>query len=100
MKILLDECPPRKLKREFTGHEVRTVPEMGWAGVKNGELMKRAEVEFDLFVTIDGNLEHQQNLRNRALAVVVLCAPNNTFNALSPLVPAPSPHWKAYRRER
>ncbi len=56
MSILLDECLPRRLKREIGDHEVVTVPEMRWAGIKNGDLLRRAEREFDVFVTVDQNL--------------------------------------------
>lgn len=53
MKVLLDECLPKKLKRELEGHTIITVPEQGWAGIKNGELLRLAEAEFDVFITID-----------------------------------------------
>lgn len=62
MRILLDECLPRKLKKDLIGHDVLTVPEMGWRGVKNGELLRRAKNSFDVFVTIDQGLQYQQNL--------------------------------------
>ncbi len=61
MRVLLDECVPRKLRREFPGHEVRTVTEMGWGGTRNGALLRRAAGEFDLLLTVDTNLEYQQN---------------------------------------
>lgn len=60
MKILLDECIDRRFAVEFPGHEVKTVPQMGWAGVKNGSLMALAENAFDVFVTVDRNLSFQQ----------------------------------------
>jgi hypothetical protein len=53
MKVLLDECVPRKLKREITNHEVVTVTEQGWSGIVNGELLKLAATEFDVFLTVD-----------------------------------------------
>ena len=62
MKVLLDECVPRKLKRELTEHEVLTVTEYGWSGIKNGKLLTLAEAEFDVFLTIDQNLKYQQNV--------------------------------------
>jgi predicted nuclease of predicted toxin-antitoxin system len=52
MRVLVDECVPRRLKRHLPGHEVRTVPEVGWAGKKNGELLRLAAREFDAFVTV------------------------------------------------
>ena len=61
MRILLDECVPRKLTRELPGHECRTVTEMGWAGIKNGRLLRLAENQFDVFLTADQNLQYQQN---------------------------------------
>lgn len=56
MNILLDECIDRKLARDFPDCEVKTVPQMGWAGVKNGQLLALAQVEFDVFITVDRNL--------------------------------------------
>ena len=61
MHVLLDECLPRKLKAEIVGHEVSTVPEVGWAGKENGELLQLAAKDFDVFVTIDANIPAQQN---------------------------------------
>jgi predicted nuclease of predicted toxin-antitoxin system len=86
MKVLLDECLPRKLKRFLPGHQVSTVPEMGWASIKNGALLRLAEPVFEVFVTIDGNLQHQQDLRATSLAVIVLSAPDNTLETLHPLM--------------
>jgi len=89
MKVLLDECLPRRLKRDLSGHQVFTVPEMGWAGVKNGALLRLIQdAAFDVFVTIDGNLSYQQNLKGMNLAIIVLRAPDNTIESLRPLVPA------------
>lgn len=62
MKLLLDECIDRRLVRDLAGHEVKTVPQMGWAGSKNGELLTLAAKEFDVFSTVDRNLSGQQNL--------------------------------------
>ena len=74
MRVLLDECLPRKLKRELIGHDVRTTPEMGWASKRNGDLLHRAEGEFDVFLTVDRKLQHQQNLPAFNIAVIVLVA--------------------------
>ena len=88
MRVLLDEQLPRQLVRELTGHEVRTVQQQGWAGMQNGELLRRAtEAGFDIFVTGDQNLEYQQNLARSPLRVVVLAAPTNALEDLLPLVP-------------
>lgn len=62
MRVLLDECLPRQLKWQLPGHDVATVPERGWAGTKNGELLRLAAAEFDVFVTVDQNLRFQRNL--------------------------------------
>ncbi len=88
MKLLLDECLPRKLKYELSPHEVRTVPEMGRSGIKNGPLLRLAEPVFDVFVTVDQNLQYQQNLLTTTLAVIVLIAPNNRLETLHPLMPS------------
>lgn len=73
MKILLDECVTKKLKRYLTNHDVFTVTEMGWSGLKNGKLMSKCvEYEFEILLTIDKNLTFQQNLKQFPIAVVVL----------------------------
>jgi predicted nuclease of predicted toxin-antitoxin system len=65
MNVPIDECAPKALKAFLTkhGHESRTVPEAGWAGKQNGELLKLAEAQFDVLVTVDTNLRYQQNLK-------------------------------------
>lgn len=60
MRILLDECLPKRLERNLVGHEARTVPEMGWVSTQNGELLALAEGAFDVFLTVDRNLSFQQ----------------------------------------
>jgi hypothetical protein len=87
MRILLDESLPKELKAELSGHEVRTVQEAGWSGLKNGDLLLRAAGNFDAFVTADQNLQYQQNLSALPVAVVVLVAESNRVEALRPLVP-------------
>jgi len=87
MRLLLDESLPRGLKKHFAGHEVATVPERGWAGMSNGELLRAAESEFDVFVTADQNLEYQQHLQGFGLGVVVFCAVRTRIQDLLPLVP-------------
>jgi hypothetical protein len=92
MRVLLDECLPRRLARDLVGHDTATVPEMGWAGTKNGELLRLAASRFDAFVTIDQGIVFQQNLTSvlgdGQLGVVVLSAQSNRVEALRPLVPA------------
>jgi len=87
MRVLLDECVPRGLRQELSGHEVKTVAEMGWAGIKNGALLERAEKQFDVFLTVDRSLEHQQNLAGFAIAVVVIHSPSNDIAVLRSLMP-------------
>jgi hypothetical protein len=87
MRILLDESLPRKLALEISGHEVQTVPKLGWAGLKNGELLRRASPNFDVLITGDRNLEFQQNFAKVSIAVVVMIAKNNRIETLRPLVP-------------
>ena len=87
MKVLLDECVPRKLRRELSEHEVLTVTERGWSGIKNGKLLALAEAEFDVFLTADQNLKYQQNLKAFSIGVILLVARNNRLKTLLPLMP-------------
>lgn len=87
MKILLDECIDRRLAKEIEGHEVVTVPQAGWAGIENGELLEIAQTQFDVFVTVDRNLSFQQHLPKFTIAVIVLQAPTNRLKDLRPLLP-------------
>jgi len=88
MRVLLDECLPRPLATEITGHEVRTVPEAGWAGKTNGELVALANEQFDVLVTIDQGIQYQQNLAGTSLAIIMLRARSNRLADLLPLLPA------------
>ena len=89
MRILLDECVPRPIRRELTGHDVRTIREMGWAGKKNGELLAlMAGTGFEVLLTVDQNLRYQQNLAASGVAVVVMAAPTNRLADLLPLIPS------------
>jgi len=87
MRVLLDECVPRALRDQLPGHEVKTVVESGWAGVKNGDLLRLAAQRFDVVLTVDRNLEYQQNFLGAAVAVIVMHAPSNDIVALQPLMP-------------
>jgi predicted nuclease of predicted toxin-antitoxin system len=88
MKVLLDECLPKRLKRELRGHDISTVQEMGWAGVKNGALLSLIQdAGFEVFLTIDGSLKYQQNLRGINFAITLLRALDNTFDTLRMLMP-------------
>ena len=86
LRILLDECIDRRFRSHIKEHDVRTVPEMGWAGSRNGDLLKKAAEEFDVFVTVDRNLYFQQNLRDLPLAVIVLRVASNRLHDLRPHV--------------
>jgi|SRR5580658_4167157 hypothetical protein len=90
MRVLLDECVPRALRNDLPGHEVKTVAEVGWAGVKNGELLRLAAAEFDLLITVDRNLEYQQSFEGLSLAVIVVHASSNDIAVLRPLMPGSS----------
>ncbi len=72
MKIIIDECVPHIVKKRLPQREIKTVQEMGWAGTKNGELLKLVEAEFNIFITSDKNLRYQQNLQNREIAIILL----------------------------
>ena len=87
MKLLLDENLPKRLKKDFPEHEIFTVADKGWNSKKNGELLGLMLTEnFDVLITFDQNLEHQQNFAKYPLAVFVLIAENNTYQILSELV--------------
>lgn len=87
MKILLDECIPRKLKPSFVAHDCQTVPEAGLEGKKNGELLSIAEGKgFEVFLTLDKGIEFQQNLSGHRTAVIILKAKSNRVADLIPLV--------------
>jgi hypothetical protein len=88
MRLLLDESVPRKFRHSLPNHEVRTVVEMAWSGVKNGELLTLASRQFDALITVDKNIPFQQNLVALPIAVVILSAQSNELNALLPLVPS------------
>lgn len=87
MRLLLDECMPKRLKHELPGHEVRTVQEMDWAGIKNGALLRLASSQFDALLTVDQGIEYQQDLPGLTLALVVLLASSNDIDDLRPLLP-------------
>jgi hypothetical protein len=88
MRILLDECAPRPLKRELADYEICTVVEMGWSGKKNGELLRLMNQDgFTILLTPDQNLRYQQNLEQAGVAVIVLVAQSNRLPDLVPLIP-------------
>lgn len=85
MRILLDECIPRPLARHLSGHDVSTLPQMGWASTTNGALLKLAEAQFEAFITVDKGIRYQQNLRSTVLGFIVLRARSNRLEDLLPL---------------
>lgn len=85
MKILLDECVDQRFRKELIGHEVITVPEAGWAGKKNGELLALAATNYQVFITVDRNLYFQQNLPKINISVLILVARTNRLADLKPL---------------
>jgi len=88
MRVLLDECVPKRLRRELPGHEVVTVVEMGWSGIKNGELLALAAEQFECFLTVDANIEKQQHLPAIPVAIVLVRAVSNDPVTLAALAPA------------
>jgi len=87
VKILLDHCVPRPLMRELRAHDVKTTHDMGWDRLRNGILLAATSKEFDLVLTVDQNLAHQQNLDSLPVSVIVMVAHSNRLEALEPIVP-------------
>jgi hypothetical protein len=87
VKVLLDECLPKRLAGMLVGHEVLTARQMNWLGLSNGRLLLSANPLFDVFVTVDKNLVRQQDLTGLRIAVIVLRARSNKIEDLGPLVP-------------
>ena len=87
MKILLDHCVPKRLKFHLTDHEVETAREAGWEALKNGKLLAQVATRFDVMLTVDQNIKHQQNLSKLPVAVIVMVAPDNRLPTLLPYLP-------------
>lgn len=86
--MLFDESMPRPLRLDLLGHEVTTVRQMGWNGVKNGVLLRLAAAAgFEVLLTCDRNMQRQQNLQDVGLALVVIAVPNTNVETIRPLVP-------------
>ena len=88
MKVLLDECLPKRFAKLLSGHEVRTTRQMNWQGLSNGRLIRACDSSFDVFITVDKNLIQQQDLPQRRIAIIVIRARSNKIEDLSPLAPA------------
>ncbi len=88
MRMLLDECVPARLRQALPSHQVSTVVQEGWSGIKNGKLLALAAAGFDVLITVDKNLPYQQNTSKLPIAVLVLDAVSNELPYLLPLVPA------------
>ncbi|MEO6393203.1 MAG: DUF5615 family PIN-like protein [Pyrinomonadaceae bacterium] len=87
MRVLLDECVTRNLRRDFVSHEVHTIEEAGFKGLRNGALLRSASGTYDVLVTVDQNLRYQQNLTTLTLAVIVIRSPRSTYPNLALLMP-------------
>lgn len=89
VRVILDENLPRALARELQGHDAKTVPQMGWASLKNGALLASiADAGFDALLTMDKNLSMQQRVEDLPFGIVVVRARDNQLATLLPLVPA------------
>ena len=89
MRLLLDENLDWRLRRDLPGHQVESVPLIGWAGIENGELRtKIVDARFDVLVTMDSNMVRQQNIAKYPIAVIALRAPSNRLADTRPLMPA------------
>jgi hypothetical protein len=86
MRVLLDECLPRRLKQLLLGHDVTTVQERGWSGKKNGELLDLMNGTIDVFLTADQNLQYQQYLQSITFSIIVLIERDNRLPTLLPLM--------------
>jgi predicted nuclease of predicted toxin-antitoxin system len=98
MKILIDECIPRKFKNGFSEHECRTVPDVGLSGRRNGELLSHAESQgFQVLLTMDKGIEYEQNLAGRTIAILILRARSNRLADLLPLTQTCLAHLRSIK---
>jgi hypothetical protein len=87
VRVLLDECVDRRLARAISGHQVQTVPRMGWAGKRNGDLLSLVAAQFVVFVTVVQDLQKQHDISQYNIVVVVVIATSKRLADLQPLVP-------------
>ena len=86
MKILFDSCTPRPLRKYLIGHEVITAQELGWEALKNGELLRRVQAQFDVLISTDSNIEYQQQLPDYDIALIVLRSVSGQVSELTQLM--------------
>ncbi len=86
-RVLLDECVPKRLAGDITGHEATSLHDMGWGGTKNGNLLQLAATQFDCFLTVDKNLQFQQNVPKLPIAVLQIIAVDNKRSTLQKMMP-------------
>jgi YgiT-type zinc finger domain-containing protein len=87
MRILFDSCCPRPLRKYLSGHEVTTAQELGWEELKNGELLQRAQEQFDVMISTDSNIEYQQRLPAYGIALIVLRSLSGQVAELTQIMP-------------
>lgn len=101
MRILLDECVPRRLKRSFRSYGlVLTVSDAGLSGYTNGQLLRRISGDFDVFITVDKSIQYQQNLSAYDVGVVLLRARSNDIVDIEPLLPRLFERWSEIQSGR
>lgn len=99
MRILLDECVPRRLKKYFRDQQlVLTVADAGLSSYTNGQLLRRVNGRFDVFITVDKSIQYQQNLSDFDLAFVLLRARSNDIVDIEPLLPKLTVRWSELAR--
>jgi len=89
MRILLDECVPARFRHELRGHEIQTVPQAGWGSIENGRLLQliAKSGKFDVFLTVDKNLPHQNEIKTLPFAIVILRTKSNSISVIRPFAP-------------
>jgi predicted nuclease of predicted toxin-antitoxin system len=90
MKLLLDECVPRKIRLLFEADGIfcETVRDAGWSGKENGELLSLAEQQYEVLLTIDKNIRHQQNLVGRNISILIIRTASNDYEDIRHHIPA------------
>ena len=86
MKLLFDECVPKPPRKDIRDHDVFTIEEAGFKGLKNGALLKAAAAEYDVLITVDKNLKYQQNLKDLPVAMLLLASRSSKLERLIELL--------------